>query len=202
MLSALATGAVAGASGRQCAGPMGHVNVSGDLVVPAGANCELDNTVIVAGDVQVRPGGSLVATGATIRGSVLSDRARFLALANCSEDDPSCSQPTRIGGAVAVTGTTGTLDGFGVNVICDGTEIRGSLTLIANRGAFVIGDCTPDQSAPIGNHIGGSLRAVANEGLVITKNRIGGSLVCVANDPTPIISGNDVSGHALGQCAS
>ena len=135
-------------------------------------------------------------------GRCSADRARFLALANCSEDDPSCSQPTRIGGAVAVTGTTGTLDGFGVNVICDGTEIRGSLTLIAKRGAFVIGDCTPDQSAPIGNYIGGSLRAVANAGLVITKNRISGSLVCVANDPTPIISGNDVSGHALGQCAS
>ena len=182
--------------------PNGPRQVSGDLVVPAGANCELDNTVIVGGDVQVRPGGSLVATGATIRGSVLAGPRPVPRSRQLQRGRPVLQPADRIGGAVVVTGTTGTLDGFGVNVICDGTEIRGSLTLIANRGAFVIGDCTPDQSAPIGNRIGGSLRAVANAGLVITKNRISGSLVCVANDPTPIISGNDVSGHALGQCAS
>jgi hypothetical protein len=196
--------AVAGASPNHatvCPGPIGPATVHGRLVVPAGADCELDSTVVIDGDVDVRPGGSLIATGARIRGSLTARGARFIALANCSEDDPECDQATVIGGRVLIDGTTD-IPGFGINVICDRTKIGGSLTLEDNDAPFVVGDCTPDQSASVGNIIRGTLTVVGNtDQIIVTKNQISGSLICKRNDPTPLVDGNHVRGAVLGQCS-
>ena len=182
-----------------CQGDLGPEVVTGTLVVPDGVDCNLDRTT-VTGNVLVGPGGALNALGVTVGGALVSQGARYVAVADCVEAEPSCHQPSRIAGSVVISGTNGQPPPeIGASVLCDATFIGGSLVLARNESMIGITRCTFES----GVDVVGSVNVVGNTGGVeLAHNRIGGSLTCFANQPPPFGSDNQVSGSKTGQCAS
>ena len=64
-------------SGSKCTATMSGKTIKGDLVVPAGAACQLINST-VRGDVRVRGGGYFQATNSTVRGDVKGKRSQTI----------------------------------------------------------------------------------------------------------------------------
>ena len=182
-----------------CNGSMGGVTIHGDLTVPAGVDCFLDFT-IVTGSVHVKPGGALAGLSVTIGGSLIAHEARYVAIADCIEQDPSCDQPSRIDGSVMISKMNGTPPPEIENsVICDGTRIGGSVALVQNQSRILLDRCTLEA----GVDVAGSVNVKGNTGgIELFDNKIGGSLNCKNNSPSPEGSNNSVGGRKTGQCAS
>jgi hypothetical protein len=130
----------------------------------------------VIGNVLVFPGGSLVATGARIDGSVQSQEGDFV----------------RIDGS--------TVNG---NVQLDRLQresssvtrsfVGGSIQVVANRVGLTIDD----------NDVGQDVQAFDNTGGVdITNNVIDGNLQCKENRPAPTGGFNRLGGNREDQCAN
>ena len=64
-------------SGKTCDGTTSGKTIKGDVVVPAGAACQLINTT-VRGDVKVRGGGYFQATNSIVRGDVKGKRSETI----------------------------------------------------------------------------------------------------------------------------
>jgi hypothetical protein len=181
-----------------CTGHVGAVTIHGNLKVPAGVDCILDFTT-VTGSVHVKPGGALAALSVTIGGSIISHRARYVAIADCIEQHPSCHQASSIGASVTIAETNGKPPPqIGHSVICDGTTIGGDVALIHNQSRIALDRCT----IKAGVDVAGSVNVNGNTGGVdLFYNKIDGSLNCRHNNPAPAAGDNSVEGRKTGQCA-
>jgi len=156
-----------------CTASFDEGRVNGTLNVAG--RCQLSGTD-VRGDVILFAGGSLIARGARIRGSLQGDRADFVDL-----DD------------VRVDGNVNLRDLVGDSSSIDGSDIRGNIVLTGNRSRFEIVD----------NEVRRDLTALGNTGgLQIAGNSINGDLDCSGNAPAPTLLGNRIEGDAEGQCAT
>jgi hypothetical protein len=130
----------------------------------------------VRGDVILFAGGSLIARGGRIRGSLEGSRADFVDL-----DD------VRVDGNVSLQ----ELVGDSSNI--ESSDIRGNVVLTGNRSRFEIVD----------NELHRDVTALGNTGgLQIAGNTISGDLECSGNAPAPTLLGNRIDGDAEGQCAA
>jgi len=151
---------------------LGAVTVSGNLVVPAGAFCDLEGTHVTGSADVARTGGLLAENGATIDGSVSVDHnAQFAAFSGAT-----------VGGSIEC-------DGCQVADVQDST-VKGSLTDNSlTMGAFIKN-----------SHFGGSLlirdSVDGGFGFSLASNSVGGNLTFNDNSGSSTISGNTI-GHTL-----
>ncbi|MGO1294489.1 MAG: hypothetical protein ACTMIE_10240, partial [Cellulosimicrobium funkei] len=185
--TATAVAPAAQAADVECTTDLGDRTVSGDLVVPGGADCVLGGAT-VEGDVVVQPGGWLDATSVTVGGDVVATDAYGVLL-----------DGTSVAGDVSVY-SAGTRNGFlylndltvggdvaagGVDVeISDSTVSGGLLTQEASYvdllRTSVRGDVTLDGSA---------------FGVTVAGAVVGGTLT-VSNGARDLLVGATASGEA------
>ena len=185
----MAAGLPAAGADTSCTGALTGA-ISGNVVVPDGASCQLDNAS-VTGNVLVRTGASLamgVIGSVTISGDLQAD--------HCT--------------SVGVISFTTSLLSIGGNVVIRScTEMSGYDVSIGSSGSVTIGGnflCQAN-SAPCfaqRGSIGGNAIVSDNSGgtSIVAGNEIDGNLVCLHN--TAVIDAsapNTVFGKKLGQCA-
>jgi hypothetical protein len=155
-----------------CTATIGRDRVNGTLNVVG--RCTLTGTD-VRGDVVLFSGGSLIARGIRIRGSLAADRADFVELHDVRVD--------RGVDLRELVGDSSTIEG---------SDIRGDIALTGNRSQFEI----------VNNELRRDLTVLGNTGgLQIAGNSINGDLRCSGNTPAPTLLGNRIEGDADGQCA-
>jgi hypothetical protein len=219
VLGLLAGAATAQAAPRQCTGAIVSETVRGDVVVPAGAVCDLAGTR-VRGSVYVREGAQLITDQADVRGSVDSTSGDAVTLLTTSVDGHVRVEggDTQVFGEGLMVG--GTLEAGGVEFFdlhnstvngnfyvrdtrlgsrfC-GNTLNGNAEFTGNLAVLTIG--TLDASECDGNRVNGSVKVEDNEaGTEISGNEIGGNLSCFDNEPPPMGGGNQVRGNKEGQC--
>ena len=172
LLLATATGARAD---EVCAGSLGAVTVDDNLVVPDGATCDLDGTV-VKGNILIEPNATLRASMITVEGNIQTDD----------------------GGAAEVTVVDSLVDGDvqvfdSVAASTSGTRVGGNVQYEGNDGDLAV----------LSSEVDGDVQVFDNDGgtKVIRANIIGGNLQCEGNDPIPHGGDNSVGGDAEGQCS-
>ncbi|HTB74094.1 MAG TPA: hypothetical protein VK762_12660, partial [Polyangiaceae bacterium] len=180
-----------------------NTTISGNLTVPAGAQCTLYG-VTVSGNVQVGSRATF-----NVESSILSGNLQVQGSAALTVD-----AGTVIKGNVQVTGTSGvgmagSIAGnvsivqtesalTGGNWICSAT-ISGNLQ-VEQSAAGATFDIGGPAHCAAGNTIRGSAQIVQNSAaMTVDNNKVGGSLQCSQN--TSIVdSGNTVAGSTQGQC--
>jgi hypothetical protein len=212
--------ATAQAAQRQCVGVIGPETVRGDVVVPAGAECQLLGTR-VRGNVRLMSDSSALLDGASVSGSVESRGSAALNLISTAV----AGNVRAGGGRTQVFGdgleVGGTLEARGAEFFdlhsstvngnfyvrdtqtgsrfC-GNTLNGNAEFTGNLALLTIG--TPTASECDGNRVSGSMKVEDNEAATeISDNDIGGNLSCFDNVPPPFGGGNRVLGNKEGQCA-
>jgi hypothetical protein len=145
----------------------------GNVVVPNGARCELLPGSVVVGNVEVEPGGILLASGTRIGGNVEAYGAVQIQILD----------QTIVLGNVAISNSVG-----GAGDYIQNSEIGGNLSRAESATA---GDFSY-------NAIIGNLEYRENLGgpHVLVGNVVGGNLSIEGNAPAPVVSGNSVVGSA------
>ena len=143
------------------------------VIVPAGASCQLDGTVMI-GTLEVQQGASVVATGVSIAGNLQAEAAADVLLQGRSQ----------IVGAIQIKrGTTARI----INSV-----VQGDLLFEQMQGPVDTRDM----------EVRGNLQAFANTGGVrIENNAVRGNMQCKDNTPAPITSGNSAASFE-DQCTS
>jgi hypothetical protein len=203
VLSALTT-ASAMAADQTCNNQvLGPTTVVGNLIVPAGAFCDLNGTH-VTGNVTAKAGPpepsnptGLSADAATIDGNVdVQKNAQFAAFAGSTiGDNVHCSQCEVAD--VQDSTVKGNLEDNGVSegAFIRNSHIDGNLQIHNGTDFFSIGFHID------GNTIGGNLEFNQNTGSSdISGNMIIGNLQCEKNMPPPT-GGANTAKHKQGQCA-
>jgi hypothetical protein len=216
-----ALAAVSGASGATtCTGTITSGSF-GSIVVPPGANCELNaengDIIEVTGSISVGQGASLqVFAGGLlgfpcgqilIHGSVAATSPQTITFFA----DPGCT--LRVDGSISIRGATELVEFQNVSV-------GGSVTLRDNpasnsvrlQGSTIDGSVTVSNNTVSNNvlvssnSIGGSLTFSNNSGntVFVAENMIGGSLACSDNNglTNETFGPNTVGGSTSGQCAT
>lgn len=156
-----------------CPPHLGRVVVDGNVLIAAA--CRLDGTT-VKGNVHLYSGGSLVAVGAAIEGSIQAERADFIDV-----------KSTDIGGSVQLDEMVGDVSRVEL------ATITGSVQLNSNRSRLEVLD----------SEVGADVQAFGNSGgVLISGNTIDGNLQCKSNRPQPVAGNNRVRGNKEDQCAS
>jgi hypothetical protein len=167
-----------------CVGTFSNQTISGDLIVPSTATCNLQN-VKITGNVQVQSGAILNLTGGVsvngnfnatspqgvnisgggnhFKGSLLAKAPGFFGMQN-----------TRVDGNVTIQDSPG-------NVTFFDNIVGGNVVLRSNAAG-------PETKEPPAKEVSG--------------NRIGGWLDCTNNFPPPVGGGNTAKGGKRNQCAS
>ena len=184
-LGLLAGGSVAQAAERQCVGAIGPETVRGDLVVPAGATCDLAGTR-VRGSVYVREEAELVAEQAEVRGSIEAEQGALVDLLETSVGGTftlrdafrTVVESGSIGGSLEATG--------GPFVILLGTTIGGNVK-VADGTASVFGD---------GLEVNGTLEAVGLEFFDLFESTVNGNFYVRGGLEGSFLCGNMLNGNA------
>lgn len=164
-----------------CTTTISDKTIDGDLVVPDGKTCDLEN-VTVAGNVQVGHNSYFFSqfsgSGSTfILGNVVAVHCHFVAWA----------QSVVVGGNVQIEACTGP----STSQVTDAT-ISGNFECEFNS----LGCET------VGSTVGGNMQINKNAIATVTKNYVGGNLQCVGNPSGGLtVSGNTVAGNKQGECA-
>jgi hypothetical protein len=150
--------------------------ISGNVVVPTGADCELQFAE-VSGNVIAQTGATVSVLGSTVGGNY-----------TCNECEQSHLQTSTVNGNYHVTHEKQ------YSVITDST-IGGNLQINDSRTDLVLFFVDA-------NEIGGNLSFNNNEGLaIIADNTIAGNLTCRNNEPPPLSEGNTAR-SMKGQCTA
>lgn len=165
-------------STEKCTSTISGESVEGGLVVPAGAECVLEDATVI-GDIKVEKDGLLdVNAESTVRGSVHGEGQRHL----------------MVQGGSIVDGDVSAVEGSSAYI--GAAEITGTLTVKENAGRVAVASST----------IGGDVEVDGNsfkaEPLKFTGNTIGGGLSCEENANGPAGSENSVKGEKTGQCSA
>lgn len=141
------------------------------VVVPAGAACELEGTVL-SGGVSVGSGASLTAWGLVSNGNVQAQGAAHVVI----------DRDSRIAGSVQLG------EGQGGRVL--DSRIGGDVQIERMSGGVQVS----------GNTVAGNVQVRANLTEVrVERNTITGNLQCESNQPAPLVDGN-VAQALEGQC--
>jgi hypothetical protein len=204
--------------------PATGATINGNLVVPAGNTCQLQN-VTVTGNVQVGKGASLLVepvTGqtVTIGGNVQATHCQFVQL--LPSGTVSVGGGTiSVGGNVQIRNCTG-LSGYNAhpsavpgaqitisgNFACDHNSAGCSAIQGSVRGNVQVNN-NSNRSGPGADVeltvVGGNVQVNKNNSgsfaSLVAVNTIGGNLQCAGNTPGVLGGGNTVTGNKLGQCA-
>jgi hypothetical protein len=208
----LANAEVGLAAPTQCIGLLTGT-VDGDIVVPDGAACVLDN-VAVSGNVTVQTGSSLdviaTSTSTTIRGNIkghgcyaigLGDGGQFGHVVIGGDVDIShCTGPV----ASACSGYTG---GTALASVLIGGDVKcaDNVSGCDIRACTVAGDLQCSDNLGAGctlwtATVGGDATLNDNLGITILGNAIGGNLKCNGNGSAVGVA-NIVAGTKSGQCS-
>jgi hypothetical protein len=172
--------------------------ISGNLVVPTGAYCDLSGTH-VTGNALVQPKGGLLSDNASsIDGNVrLQNNGQFAEFngskvgrdVRCDHCAVADAQSSTIGGSLLD-------DGISQGAFIRNDQIGGNLVIWGGR-------TVPNGPFDIeGNTIGSNLGFFNNRGSsTISNNAISETLACSGNQPPPAGSGNTAE-QKKGQCAS
>ena len=156
-----------------CPPDLGNVTIDGNVLVAA--PCRLDRTT-VKGNVHLYAGGSLVARGARIIGSIQAENADFIDVAD-----------TDMNGDIQLDDLVGDLSRV------ERSTVGGSIQLKENRSRLEVLD----------NDVIGDVQAFSNiGGVVIADNVIDGNLQCKSNAPPPVGDNNRVGGNKEDQCGN
>jgi hypothetical protein len=158
---------------QDCSGTFYEETFKGDLVVPAGALCELYDAD-VRGDIFIAPGGSLQVTQSEVRGSITGADIFYVVVLRSA-----------VRGSVSVQGATGAAT-FVLS------EVRGDLTYsgIAGEGAY-LQDSTVRRGVTLND----------NAIIDVIRVTVRGDLSCWGNGSVGPDSGdNTVRGQRSGDC--
>lgn len=159
--------------------------VSGPVIVEAGASACVATGAQVAGAVTVRPGGSLTVANAQLRGGVWADGPNFLEI--CGSEIAVRGQ----GLALRVAGAPVPITLGQPSAGCAGNRVAGSIEIVSNHGA-ALRENVARQVTINGNGFGAT---------VLAGNRVFGALACSSNNPTPTNGGQpNVAASKTGQC--
>jgi len=164
-----------------CTGDIKEVTIKSDVIVPAGAECNLIDSV-VRGGLTLEPSADVFMVGGEIRGSVVATGHKTLDL-----------RRTEVRGSVTATGgvddTTGLL----------GVLVRGDVVFSGNvqvvvlvASSDVLGSVTVSDNTNILDPV---------DPIFVENNTIRVNLNCEGNSPAVEVGGNIVGGVASGQCA-
>lgn len=198
--------------------------VNGDLTVPNGDTCTLNN-VAVTRNVSLGRNSSLNTCGNTSCGTKIMHDLDSNSSANIDLSDTSVGHDLNVQKAdticlrnssavfhdVTIQGTTGTVPPGGSgcsalnqNSICD-SQVGHDLNLLSNLGAFAIGTTGATACISPGTvDVGHDLHVSHNAAVSINNDDIDHDLNCDNNTPNPTNtqSANALGGKAHGQCAS
>jgi hypothetical protein len=174
---------------------LGTTTITGDIVVPSGAFCDLNGTH-VTGSAEVEPkGGLALDLSAAIDGRVsVEPNGQFAARGSSTVGDVKCSHC-----AVAdLNGSTvkGSLvdDGLTQGIFITNSTVNGDLTVLESRDSGFGFSIT-------GSFVGDDLTFNDNKGTsTISSNVIVNELRCEDNQPPP--TGSNLAGSKSGQCAT
>lgn len=153
--------------------------VVGDLIVARDSYCWLSD-VEVAGNIRIKPGGTLIAYGIFVHGSVLAHAADTVFI---SHHRDSVESPSLIKGNVRVRNADSVQ--IVLSVIEGYVLLRGNSVALSNS-----------------NEIFGSLVFLHNELAQVSNNWVSKNLICRRNHSfTDVSSGNLVEGRVSRQCA-
>lgn len=215
----LVTPVSARSASTHCSDTLSNQTIAGDLLVPEGEYCELNN-VTVLGDTRVGRRSTFAVYDSRIEGGVTGSDVELVLLQGAS-----------VGGRIRVAGGVSTLlenatvaGDVRINDIIDARVlqtnlasdlvVRGGREVVLFCGSTVVGDArfTANTSwlglgggleTCTGNNVQGNLRVDHNlGGVTVANNTIKQNLLCAANDPAPEVDGNQVGGKARGQCRS
>jgi hypothetical protein len=203
-LAALAVGSVSagagGASAFVCSGNFFNPVVNGDVVVPTGADCELNGTGKVTGNVRVESGGRF-GSEVDIDGNVVGEPGNSGVLlagdvvgGNVKVDDGVLLE---IHFAAHVRGNVDANDTAGVHLhtasVVDGNVSITDTPAPADSDTHVdLEDLT----------VGGNVQLLDNHlTVVLFDNQFGRNLICFRNDGVSSSGALAVKGKKLGQCA-
>jgi hypothetical protein len=194
-LAVLAVSApAAGAAGKgrpwECRVSLENGVVNGDLIVPAGATCELRGT-IVRGDVRLSGGGdeyaNLRAEGVRITGDL-----------RIGEQSIAYFDDTRVGGNAELRGTWAVLDAFGGSI---GGWVRlADAERINLLGTAVGGDVRFERSRLIiadEARIQGNFRATDVEFAAVIESRVSGNVAIDLARDEARLCGSRLGGNAV-----
>jgi hypothetical protein len=177
-LRATASGALAGDT--NCAIPMTHTRIEGNVVVPDGKTRELTG-LKVTGNVTVGHDATLDAEQSTIAGNVQADHCRSVFV----------GQGAVVGGNFQIahcTADSGYVDGP--------VFIGGDFQCHDNTAACFAEEGIVGGNVQVDNNVSASQHPSQ-----IGPNSIAKNLQCQGNSPPPIGKGNKVAGNKEGQCA-
>jgi hypothetical protein len=184
--------------------PPAGSTITGNLTVPGGVVCTLNN-VTVGGNIDDKSGGSLLMHGGSTGGNIdakgspelVLDQAASVGGKVKAEDTGKLGiQNASIGGNLDVKHTTGSESPR--NYIC-GSTIGGNITLTDSTSSapFAVGGPNPPCSS--GNSVNGNGSFKNNlAALTVANNAFGGNLDCSGN--TSITTSNNTAKKKSGQC--
>jgi hypothetical protein len=163
-----------------CPPNLGAVTVDNVIV---NGTCRMRLTT-VEGNIVVDTGGSLLAQGVSVNGSVQSSGAQRVRIVA----EPNTGTESFVNGDVQIKNTSGSLKS-----LVNNSEIGGTVLLDDNQVPFDV----------FGNTVGADVQVFQNDAVVrIRDNTIDGNLQCKENTPAPVNGGgNVVAGNAEDQCA-
>jgi len=135
----------------RCSGTAGGITITGDLVVPAGASCDLTD-VTVTGSTRVAAGGDLVVEGTTFGGGVVVAEDGFFGAVDSS-----------------VAGRVTSRQGFGV--VLEGTDAQSVVTRAVEGSEVLSATWLED-----GSTVAAQVDARSGE-LLISSSVVGGAVL-------------------------
>ena len=149
--------------------------VSGNVIVPKGAECSLE-AAEVSGNVIAQIDATVSVLGSTVGGNY-----------TCNNCEQAHLESSTINGNYQISGEE-------QYSVITGSTIKGNLDIKTSRTDLVLFFIDT-------NEIGGNLSFNNNEGFsIIADNTIAGNLTCQNNDPAPLSIGNTAK-STKGQCA-
>jgi hypothetical protein len=185
-LAVLAGGAAnAQAAERQCVGLIGPETIEGNVVVPAGAVCDLLGTRVL-GNVFVREEASLLANGADVRGNVEGDLEAFVDLVESAVGGTLALRES-VGTLVAGSSIDGNIESTGSRLVLLFVASIGGNVKVDGGGALIVGD---------GLEVNGTLEAVAPALFDLHESTVNGNFYLRGALDGGFFCGNTLNGNA------
>jgi len=173
----------------RCSGTADGITITGDLVVPSGASCDLTG-VTVTGSTRVATGGDLVVEGSTFGSSVVVAEDGFFGAVDSSVAGRVTSRQgfgVSLEGSSAESVVTRAVEGsevLGVTWLEDGSSVSGQVD--ARAGELLISSST----------VGGPVRGIGTTYTDVVDSTLRGSLDVVDNAEGGVFCESEVYGAA------
>ncbi len=207
--SLIATALPADAADRTCRGTIANTTISGNVEVPSGASCTLDN-VAVRGDFKLGTGssvriygkgvfgnvqgesapGNIVIHNTRIYGDVQTKGARSVKITRARVNGNVQAERDRLQLYVANSAIGGDVQTKYMPLRIESTSVGGNIQHEEGRNSFIAR-----------NRVTGDVQVFKNRLTQrVSFNTIGGNLQCKENSPAPVGGSNTVSGSKEAQC--